>query len=183
MHRFRVSSFVFVLVGLLSCKTVECGPGTVEKEGQCVVAEKKETGSVVVESTSTSKSDNKEEEAKAVEAKQAEAEANKKISDGIQAAVDKKIKSWQAGWTRSNGTFDMKAAKGTITNFEITESQCTALVEINFQFTYGRMIGVQSCSPSDLCNGSFKEGKNKSKIVMILKKIGTEFVYMSHSVQ
>jgi hypothetical protein len=154
MNRFQFINLVFVL-GLLSCKTVNCGSGTVEVDGKCVVSNKK--------------SDDGDE--------------NQQLKDSIQSAVDKKIESWQTSWTRANGTFGVRSAKGTVINFEIRNGQYFVLVDVDFQFTYGKKILIRPCLSSDFCTGSFKEGQNNYKAVIKLNKSGSGFIYVSHYFQ
>jgi hypothetical protein len=209
MNRFQLISIVFVLC-LLSCKTVDCGSGTVEQDGKCVVYNKKEvdcgpgeikevlsngTGTgrcirptLIKNDANVGEANNPADEAEAtnvVEAnKKEDAETKKQTIEEIQDVVDEKIASWQAEWTRATGTFGVSSAKGTVTDFEITDNMSIiASVNVKFQFSYGKRIITRLCSSSDFCSGDFREGQNKAKVVMTLDKVGYELVYGSHYVK
>ena len=94
MNRFQVISVLFV-IGLLSCNKVECGSGTVEQDGKCVVVNKTEVecGSgeikeVLSNGTGTGRC------IRPTLIKD-EAETNNQRRDKIQSFVDKTIESWQ----------------------------------------------------------------------------------------
>lgn len=197
MRRFHLIS-ALTLLAALSCKTVDCGTGTIEKDGKCIVDNKENT-------ISTAPGEGKKwvqmknvnhlttEEAKIKKAKEQEEEEAKKIYDEkerkktieeLQVIVDEKIQSWQSSWTRTNNRFGVTSAKGTVTDFEIGENMSIlVLVDISFQFTYGKRVLTRSCSSSDFCSGDFKEGQNKAKVVMTFDKMGYDLVYSSHFIK